>query len=102
MKKDIIVADVIDEQICKLSALSGSVLICDPMSNFINDMDIGTTIQSLPKTEKEICLMLLSGCSPGRICKLCNISKKQYQKHLTFIRNRFIEYGFERNEINFL
>ena len=101
MKKDIIIADEIDEQISKLPLAPNVELTCDPMSDFIMDMDIRTTVDSLPKTEKAICSMLLAGYTPKEICKLSKLSTKQYQKHLAFIRNRFIEYGFERHEINF-
>ena len=101
MKKDIIIADEIDEQISKLPLAPNVELTCDPMSDLIMDMDIRTTVDSLPKMEKAICSMLLTGYTQKEICKLCKISTAQFQKHLTFIRNRFIEYGFEKHEINF-
>ena len=101
MKIDIIIADEIDEQISKLPLAPNVELTCDPMSDLIMDMDIRTTVDSLPKMEKAICSMLLTGYTQKEICKLCRISTAQFQKHLTFIRNRFIEYGFEKHEINF-
>ena len=101
MKKDIIIADEIDEQISKLPLAPNVEITCDPMSDLILDMDIRTTVDSLLRTEKAICSMLLAGYTPKEICKLCKISSEQYQKCLTFIRNRFIEYGFEKHEINF-
>ncbi|MBR5584486.1 MAG: hypothetical protein IKW21_08180, partial [Lachnospiraceae bacterium] len=64
MKKDIIIADEIDEQISKLPVAPNVELTCDPMSDLILDMDIRTTVDSLPKTEKNICAMLLSGYTP--------------------------------------
>jgi DNA-binding NarL/FixJ family response regulator len=76
MKKDIIIADEIDEQISKLPLAPNVELTCDPMSNFIMDMDIRTTVDSLSKTEvQEVAFLLLDGYTIRDIASKLNIPK---------------------------
>ena len=76
MKKDIIIADEIDEQISKLPLAPNVEFTCDPMSNFIMDMDISTTLDSLPKTEvQEVAFLLLDGYTIRDIASKLNIPK---------------------------
>ena len=74
----------------------------DPMSDLIRDMDVRTTVESLPELEKNICLMLMAGEKVNAICRELKISAHSFwNKHIPIIRNRFLEYGFEQNEIYF-
>jgi len=76
-------------------------IVSDPMTDFILDMDIKTTVESLPETERAICLLLMDGCSRTEVCDELKISKADLtEKHLPFIRQRFLDYGFEEHEIN--
>lgn len=76
-------------------------IMCDPMTDFIRDMDVRTTVESLPETERNICLMLLEGCSYAEVCRTLKIQRADLTgKHLPFIRQRFLDYGFEKHEIN--
>ena len=74
----------------------------EPMEDFILDMDIKTTVESLPETERTICLLLMDGYSRIEVCDELKISEADLiEKHLPFIRQRFLDYGFEEHEINF-
>ena len=76
-------------------------IVCDPMADFILDMDIRTTVESLPKTERAVCLLLMDGCSLAEISDELKIAVEELsEKHLPFIRQRFLDYGFEEHEIN--
>jgi|GEM_PF-2931303 len=73
-----------------------------PMDEFILDMDVKTTTESLPEPEQTVCRMLLEGYSQREICRNLKISRNDLKnKHLPFIRQRFLDYGFEAHEINF-
>ena len=76
-------------------------IMCDPMTDFIRDMDVRTTVESLPKTERAICLLLMDGCSRETVCRALKIKRADLtHKHIPFIRQRFLDYGFEEHEIN--
>ncbi len=77
-------------------------IIYDPIGQLEMEMDVRTTIDSLPRTEKGICMMLLNGENVAAICERLKITRSRFfKRHLSFIRTRFEEYGFDRNEINF-
>lgn len=74
----------------------------NPMEEVILDMDVRTTMDSLPMPERSICRMLLEGYTQQEISKELKISPATLtQKHLPFIRQRFLDYGFEKHELNF-
>ena len=76
-------------------------IVSEPMDDFILDMDIRTTVESLPKTERAVCLLLIDGYSLAEISDELKIAVEELrQKHLPFIRQRFLDYGFEAHEIN--
>lgn len=76
-------------------------IMCDPMTEFIRDMDVRATVESLPEAERAICLLLMDGCSRTEVCDELKISEADLiEKHLPFIRQRFLDYGFEEHEIN--
>lgn len=77
-------------------------IMYDPIGQLEMEMDVRTTVDSLPQPEKEICMMMLNGENVAAICKHLKITRPQFfNRHLPFIRTRFEEYGFARNEINF-
>ena len=76
-------------------------IVSDPMADFIFDMDVKTTVVSLPETERAVCLLLIDGYSLAEISDELKIAVEELrQKHLPFIRQRFLDYGFEAHEIN--
>ena len=77
-------------------------IMSDPFEEIILDMDVKTTLDSLPRPEKTICRMLLEGYTLPEISRKLKIAPASLtQKHLPFIRQRFLDYGFEKHEINF-
>ena len=103
MKKEIYADDEIDRRLHQELTVEATVnLTCDPISELTYDMDVRDTVKSLPALEKKICEMLLEGCSQRAICSALAISLHDIQaKHLPFIRKRFIDYGFNKNELIF-
>ena len=76
-------------------------IVSEPMDDFILDMDIRATVESLPDTERAICLLLMDGCSLTEISDELKIAVEELSEtHLPFIRQRFLDYGFEEHEIN--
>jgi len=76
--------------------------ICDPIGQLEFEMDVQTTLDSLPKPEKQVCIMLLSGATAKQICEKLRITRSSlFQQHLPIIKKRFLEYGFEKKEISF-
>ncbi len=103
MKKEIYIDDEVDRRLHRELAVEATVnLTCDPISELTYDMDVRDTINSLPALEKKICAMLLEGYSQSSICSALMISLRALQtKHLPFIRKRFLDYGFDKNELTF-
>ena len=85
----------------EVSPAVAQAILCDPMSGLITELDIRTTIASLPSTEKAICILLRQGERACRICRILKITTDAFwNKFMPAIRRRFIEYGFEPHEIN--
>ena len=78
-----------------------NAIVREPMDDFILDMDIKATVESLPEIKRTICLLLMDGYSRTEVCDDLKISEADLtEKHLPFIRQRFLDYGFEEHEIN--
>ena len=104
MKKEryINIDDEASRELCeRVRPEVAKAIVSEPMDDFILDMDIKTTVESLPETERAVCLLLMDGCSLAEISDELKIAVEELrQKHLPFIRQRFLDYGFEAHEIN--